>query len=154
MAYNVDFIIYDKLIRWKIIADLNKFAGSGIEVKQNNIPLIKNPYEHVEWDKLSFGETKNLFKITRNDNLIGAPKIVSIDVDNYQGIIQVKTIFADKIEWFLDEEKIKTKYNTAGLFTTELRVKNLIGKNLKFKIIGIGGETISKYFELLPQEVL
>ena len=154
MAYNVDFIIYDKLIRWKIIADLNKFGGSGIEAKQNNIPLIKNSYEHVEWDKLSFGETKNLFKITRNDNLIGAPKIVSIDVDNYQGIIQVKTIFADKIEWFLDEEKIKTKYNTAGLFTTELRVKNLIGKNLKFKIIGIGGETISKYFELLPQEVL
>ena len=154
MAYNVDFIIYDKLIRWKIIADLNKFGGSGIEAKQNNIPLIKNPYEHVEWDKLSFGEIKKIFKITRNDNLIGAPKIVSIDVDNYQGIIQVKTIFTDKIEWYLDEIKIITKYNTAGLFTTELRVKNLIGKNLKFKIIGIGGETISKYFELLPQEVL
>lgn len=154
MAYNVDSIIYDKLIRWKIIADLNKFGGSGIEAKQNNIPLIKNPYEHVEWDKLSFGEIKKIFKITRNDNLIGAPKIVSIDVDNYQGIIQVKTIFTDKIEWYLDEIKIITKYNTAGLFTTELRVKNLIGKNLKFKIIGIGGETISKYFELLPQEVL
>ena len=154
LAYNVDSIIYDKLIRWKIIADLNKFGGSGIEAKQNNIPLIKNPYEHVEWDKLSFGEIKKIFKITRNDNLIGAPKIVSIDVDNYQGIIQVKTIFTDKIEWYLDEIKIITKYNTAGLFTTELRVKNLIGKNLKFKIIGIGGETISKYFELLPQEVL
>ena len=108
----------------------------------------------MEWDKLSFGETKNLFKITRNDNLIGAPKIVSIDVDNYQGIIQVKTIFTDKIEWFLDEEKIKTKYNTAGLFTTNLKVKDLFGRFLKFKLIGMGGETISKYFELLPQEVL
>ena len=154
LAYNVDSIIYDKLIRWKIIADLNKFGGSGIEAKQNNIPLIKNPYEHVEWDKLSFGEIKKIFKITRNDNLIGAPKIVSIDVDNYQGIIQVKTIFTDKIEWYLDEIKIITKYNTAGLFTTELRVKNLIGKNLKFKIIGNDRKKISKYFELLPQEVL
>ena len=144
----------NKVLCWKIIADLNKFGGSGIEVKQNNIPLIKNLYEHVEWDKLSFGETKNLFKITRNENLIGAPKIVSIDVDNYQGIIQVKTIFADKIEWFLDEEKIKTKYNTAGLFTTNLKVKDLVGRFLKFKLIGMGGEIISKNFEILPQEVL
>ena len=34
--------------RWKILADLEKFDGSGIEVTQNNIPLIKNPYENVE----------------------------------------------------------------------------------------------------------
>ena len=32
-------------------------------------------------------------------------------------------LFADKIEWYLDEKKIKTKYNNAGLFTTELKVK-------------------------------
>ena len=144
----------NSVYRWKIIANLEKFGGKDIEIKQNNIPLIKNLYEHVEWDKLSFGETKNLFKITRNENLIGAPKIVSIDVDNYQGIIQVKTIFADKIEWFLDEEKIKTKYNTAGLFTTNLKVKDLVGRFLKFKLIGMGGEIISKNFEILPQEVL
>ncbi len=139
---------------WKIIADLEKFVGCGIEVKQNNIPLIKNPYESVEWDKLSFDDMKNLFEIKRNENLIGSPKIVSIDVDNYQGIIQIKALFADRIEWYLDEKKIKTNYNTAGLFTTELKVKNLIGKYLKFKLIGIGGETISKYFEILSQEVL
>ena len=57
-------------------------------------------------------------------------------------------LFADKIEWYLDEKKIKTKYNNAGLFTTELKVKNLIGKNLKFNIIGMGGEAISKNFEI------
>ena len=97
---------------------------------------------------------KNLFEIKRNENLIGSPKVVSINVDNYQGAIQIKSLFSDRIEWYLDKKKIKTKYNTAGLFTTELKVKNLIGKNLKFKLIGIGGETISKYFEILPQEVL
>ena len=150
LEYNERNSVY----RWKIVADLEKFGGSRIEIKQNNIPLIKNPYKNVEWDKLSFNDMKNLFQIKRNENLIGSPKIVSINEDNYQGIIQIKTLFADRIEWYLDEKKIKTKYNTAGLFTTELKVKNLIGKYLKFKLIGIGGETISKSFELLPQEVL
>ncbi len=96
---------------------------------------------------------KSLFEIKRNEFLLGSPKIISVNVDNYQGSIQIKVLFADRIEWYLDEEKIKTKYNT-GLFTTELKVKNLIGKNLKFKIIGIGGEIISKNFEILNQEVL
>ncbi len=144
----------NKVYRWKIIANLEKFGGRGIEVKQNNTPLIKNPYENVEWDKLSYDDTKELFEIIRNDNLIGAPKIVSIDVDNFQGIIQVKSLFADKIEWYIDEIKVKTKYHTAGLFITKLKVKEMIGKQLKFKLIGNGGETTSKPFELLPQEVL
>ena len=144
----------NSVYRWKIVADLEKFGGNGIEIKQNNIPLIKNPYESVEWDKLSFDDMKNLFEIKRNDNFIGSPKIVSIDIDNYQGIIQIKALFADRIEWFLDDKKVKTKYNIAGLFDTELKVKDLAGKNIKFKIIGMGGETISKNFELLPQEVL
>lgn len=144
----------NSVYRWKIVADLEKFDGNGIEIKQNNIPLIKNPYENVDWDKHSYDDTKSLFEIKRNENLIGSPKIFSINVDNYQGIIQIKSLFADRIEWYLDKKKIKTKYNTAGPFTTELSVKNLIGKKLKFKIIGIGGETTSKNFELLPQEVL
>lgn len=150
LEYNERNSVY----RWKIVADLEKFGGSGIEVKQNNIPIIKNPYENVEWNKLSFDDMKNLFEIKRNENLIGSPKIVSIDVDNYQGTIQIKALFADRIEWYLDDNKVKTKYNTAGLFITELKVKNLIGKYLKFKLIGTGGETISKNFEILPEVVL
>ena len=144
----------NSVYRWKIIANLEKFGGKDIEIKQNNIPLIKNPYKNIDWNMLSYNDTKSLFEIKRNENLIGSPKIISVNVDNYQGSIQIKALFADRIEWYLDEIKIITKYNTAGLFTTELRVKNLIGKNLKFKIIGIGGEIISKNFEILPQEVL
>ena len=150
LEYNERNSVY----RWKIVADLGRFGGSDIEIKQNNIPLIKNPYENVDWDKLSFKDAKSLFEIKRNENLIGSPKIVSIEVDNFQETIQIKSLFADRIEWYLDDKKIKTRYNTAGLFTTELKVKSLIGKNLKFKLIGIGGETISKTFELLPLEVL
>ena len=109
----------NKVFRWKIVADLKKFGGSGIKINQNAIPLIKNPYENINWNTISYNETKKLFEITRNDNLIGAPKIVSIEVNNYQGEIQIKSLFSDKIEWFLDEQKIKTKYHTAGLFTTK-----------------------------------
>lgn len=150
----LDYNERNSVLRWKIVANLDKFGGRGIEIKQNKIPLIKNPYEHVDWDKLSFDDTKNLFEIKRNKTLIGSPKIVSIDVDNYQGSIQIKALFADRIEWYLDDKKIKTKYNTAGLFTTALKIKNLIGKNLYFKLISMGGETISKNFEIMPQEVL
>lgn len=144
----------NKVLRWKIIVNLENFGGKNIEIKQNSIPFIKNPYENMEWENLSYNEIKILFDIKRNNNLIGAPKIVSIEVDNYQGIIYVKSLFADRIEWFLDEIKIKTKYNVAGLFTTYLKVKDLVGKQLKFKLIGIGGETISKLFEIFAQEVL
>ena len=150
LEYNERNSVY----RWKIVADIEKFGGSGIEIKQNNIPLIKNPYENIDWNTLSYDDMKSLFEIKRNEFLLGSPKLISVNVDNYQGSIQIKVLFADRIEWYLDEEKIKTKYNTAGLFTTELKVKNLIGKNLKFKIIGIGGEIISKNFEILNQGVL
>ena len=149
-----DYEERNKIYRWKIVADLEKFGGSGIEIKQSIIPFIKNPYENVDWDKLSFEDTKSLFEIKSNNNLIGAPKIVWIDVNNYQGTIRIKSLFSDKIEWFLDDKKIKTKYNVGGLFNTEFRVKNLIGKQLKFKFTGIGGETMSKTFELLPLGII
>ena len=58
LEYNERNFVY----RWKILADLEKFDGSGIEVSQNNIPLIKNPYENVEWDKLSYNDTRSLFE--------------------------------------------------------------------------------------------
>ena len=79
---------------------------------------------------------------------------VSIAVDNYQGTIQIISLFTDKIEWFLDGKKLITKYNTIGQFTTSLKVKNLIGNQLTFKLTGIGGETISKNFAIFPQKVL
>ena len=76
------------------------------------------------------------------------PKVTEITVDNYQGIITIKSLFTNKIEWFLDETKIKTKYNLAGLFTTEFSVKNLTGKQLYFKLTNSNSEIISKPFDL------
>ena len=96
-----------------------------------------------------------VFNIKRtNKNLIGAPKINYIEVDNYQGTIKVSSLFANKIIWFLDGIKIKTKYNVIGEFVTTLKVENLYGKEICFILLGDNGQTKSKAFGLLPQEVL
>lgn len=147
----------NKVFRWKIVANLEKFGGKDIEIKQNNVPLIKNPYENLKWEMLSYQDTKKLFenKITSPQPYwYKPPRINSINVDNYQGAIMIICYDVNKIEWFLDEKKIKTKYNVVGLFSSIFKVKDLFGKQLKFKLTGIGGETISKPFELSPQEVL
>ena len=140
----------NKVYRWKIVADLNKFGGQDIEFKQSYIPMIKSPYENIDFNTINFADTKNLFTTCKNENtnLISTPKVTEINVDNYQGIITIKSLFTNKIEWFLDETKIKTKYNLAGLFTTEFSVKNLTGKQLYFKLTNSNGEIISKPFNL------
>ena len=152
LEYNERNSVY----RWKIVADLEKFGGSDIEIKQNNIPLIKNPYENVEWSDYDYLKTESskLFLIINNELYYSAPVVYSISIDNYLGKITVICENVNKIEWYLDNIKVKTKYNVVGQFTTDVRVKNLIGKQLKFKLIGDGGEIVSKLFELLPQEVL
>lgn len=86
--------------------------------------------------------------------MIGTHKINYIEANNYRGIIDILCDDTNKIEWFLDGVKIKTKYNVIGKFKTTLNVENLNGKELTFTLFGDGGETFSKIFELLPQEVL
>ena len=140
----------NKVYRWKIVADLNKFGGQDIEFKQSYIPMIKIPYENIDFNTINFADTKNLFTISKSQdyNLIGTPKVIDINVDNYQGTISIKSLFSNKIEWFLDGTKIKTKYNLAGLFATEFSVKNLTGKQLYFKLSNLNGELVSRNFEL------
>lgn len=55
--------------------------------------------------------------------------------------------------WFLDGIKINTNYNVVGKLKTTLKVENLKGNKLTFVLFGDGGKTMSKIFELLPQEV-
>lgn len=151
----LEFEELNKVYRWKIVADLSKFGLDNTTIKERNIPLIKNPYQDVEWNFLSYNEMKNLFEIKRtNNNLIGTPKINYIEVDNYQGTIILSSLFTNKIIWVLDGVKIKTKYNVIGEFNTTLKVENLNGKEIYFILVGDNGQIKSKTFELLPQEVL
>lgn len=151
-----DYEEKNKIYRWEIVADLEKFGGHGIEIKQNHTPLIKSPYKNINWNNYEFikHEHKNLFIINSKYLYHVPPKIQLINVDNYQGSISIICDNVDKIEWYLDNNKILTKYNIVGQFTSSINIKSLEGKCLQFKALGKGGETISKPFELLPVEVI
>lgn len=151
----IDFEERNKVYRWKMVADLSQFGLKDYIIKEKYIPFIKNPYKDVDWNFIAYKEMKHLFEIKRvNNNLIGAPMINSVEVDNYQGIIAISSRYANRIEWFLDGVKIKTKYNVIGEFNTSLKVEDLYGKKICFILYGDNGYTTSKTFELLPQEVL
>lgn len=157
MKAQMDFEERNKIYRWKIKADLTNFGLENATIKEKNIPYIQNPYESVDWNLVSFEEKKKLFEIVRSSPpkyWINPPKVLSIEVDNYQGTIQVVAEDVNKIDWVLDNIKIKTKYNVIGRFKTMLKVENLNGKELKFNLYGDGGKTLSKTFELFPQEVI
>lgn len=151
----IDFEEQNKIYRWKIVADLTRFGLKNATIKERNIPLIDSPYKDIDWTFLSYQKLKGLFEMKRtNDNLIGVPKVNYIEVDNYQGTIAVSSIYANKIEWYLDSIKIKTKYNIIGEFNTVLKTKNLVGKELYFMLLSDNGQTISKTFRLYSQGVV
>ena len=134
----------NEIERWKIEADLTKFGGAGIDIKERNIPKIINPYEKTRNDS-------DYIAKSISTKYIGAPKIRSIDINNYQGVITIVCYNANKIEWSMDGELIKTKYNVVGKFTTTFSVEDLEGSKLCFRLIGDGGQTYSKVFGLTKQ---
>lgn len=153
----MDFEERNKVYRWKVKADLTKFGLENATIKEKNIPYIQNPYERVDWNNISFEDKKKLFEFAKSvppKYWINTPKVLSIEVNNYQGTIQVIANDVNKIVWYLDGNNIKTKYNVVGNFSIMLKVENLEGKELTFALFGEGGKTFSKTFELLPQEVL
>ena len=153
----MDFEERNKIYRWKIVADLSKFGLENATIKEKNIPFVRSVYEYVDWATMSFEDKKKLFQLYQSlppKYWINPPKVISIEIDNYQGTIEVLSNDTNKIEWYLDKQKIKTKYNVVGKFKTILKVENLKGKELTFALFGDGGKTFSKIFELLPQEVL
>lgn len=152
----MDFEERNKIYRWKMIADLSQFGLKNYIIKEKTIPFIKNPYKDVDWNDYDFIKynRKIIFHVEKNYSYFPEPKILSITINNYQGIITVVSNDTNKIEWYLDKQKIKTKYNIIGKFKTTLNVENLNGKELTFTLFGDGGKTFSKTFELLSKEVL
>ena len=153
----MDFEEQNKIYRWKIVANLSKFGLVNATIKERSIPFIKSVYDEVDWAEMPFEDKKKLFQYYQSlppKYWINPPRVISIDVNNYQGIIEILCDDINKIEWYLDKQKIKTKYNVVGKFKTTLKVENLNGKELTFILFGDGGKTFSKTFELLPQEVL
>lgn len=153
----ISFNEQNKIYRWKIIADLTKFGLKNATIKKRNIPFIKSIYENIDWEMISFEDKKKLFQLCQASPpkyWFTPPKVISIAINNYQGTIDVLCDDTNKIVWYLDNIKIKTKYNIVGKFKTTLKVENLKGKELTFALVGDGGQALSKTFELIDQEVI
>lgn len=133
----IDFEERNKIYRWKMIANLEKFGGKNIELKEIYIPLIKSEYKQDELNLL-----KNECGFT--------PRILDININNYEGTISVTCDKTNKIEWF-DENKnlLDVKYNFGEKLYTSFSVKDLRRLYLKFKLTGEYGEKVSKKFNLI-----
>ena len=110
---------------------------SNIEIKEIYIPLIKSEYKQDELNLL-----KNECNFT--------PRILDININNYQGTISVTCDKTNKIEWFDDKlNLLDTKYNFGKKFYTSISVKDLRCSYLKFKLTGEYGEKVTKKFYLI-----
>lgn len=147
----------NKVYRWKIIADLEKYGLKNPTIKERNIPFIINPYEGIDWKNITIDKKMAIFHLQELEpsiNWVNPPKVIKLNVDNYQGLIQIICQDANKIEWYLNGRKIKTAYNIIWRFKTEIKVENLEGNGLVFILYGDRGQTISKTFEISSKEVL
>jgi len=130
----MNFEEQNEILRWKIRANLEKFGGKGIEIKERNIPIIKSSYTDKELE-----DCKNVSSML--------PRILDIDINNYNGTITVLSDKTNKIEWYGDN-LLNTKFNFGQKFKTAFCVKDLKIPCLYFKLFGNGGEIISKVFYL------
>ena len=133
----MEFEERNKVYRWKMIANLEKFGGKNIKIKYIHIPLIKSDYNEYE------------INLLKNEcNFI--PRILDIKIDNYKGTISITCDKTNKIEWFDDKcVLLSTKYNFGERFITNFSVKDLRCLYLKFKLTGEYGEKISKRLYLI-----
>lgn len=140
----------NEVLRWEVVADLGKFGGKGIDIKQRILPLINNPYTNIDWANAKQKELFNVVEhISMKNSIVSAPKVRYIEVDNYSGAITVVADYANKIEWLVNKEIKKFKFNICGKFVTKFNVENLIQNHISFKLIGDNGESYSKEFKLI-----
>ena len=132
----MDFEEKNKIYRCKMIANLEKFGGKDIEITESYIPLIVSEYTQDELEEL-----KNECALT--------PRILDININNYEGTISISCDKTNKIEWYDDKMNIiDTKFNFSEKFITKFSVKNLDLPYIIFKLTGEYGEKISKKFNL------
>ncbi|MEG1752225.1 MAG: hypothetical protein RR140_00015 [Clostridia bacterium] len=131
----IEFEERNKVLRWEIKTNLSKFGGTDIAIRKKYIPFIISPYSN-----------QNLEQLKNSSDL--KPRILDININNYNGTISIACDKTNKIEWYADEVLIKTKYNIGQRFRTKVCVENFLYNELYFILIGNFGKTISKKFIL------
>ncbi len=125
----------NRIYRWNIIADLDRFGGKGIKIKKIYLPYILSEYSADDIIKLANCVSFN-------------PRIINIDVDNYKGTITVYCDKTYKIIWYSDKNKILEKFNFSEMFKTEFSVKDIKYNSIYFVLYGEYGDITSKTFYL------
>lgn len=132
----MDFEEQNKIYRWKMIANLEKFGGGNIKIKEKYMPLISSEYTQDELENLK-------------KECDFAPRILDINVNNYEGTISIKCDKTNRIDWYDDKHNIiETKFNFSKIFFTKFAVNNLCSSYITFKLTGEYGEKFSKIFYL------
>lgn len=125
----------NQILRWEIVADLSQFGGGEkINIAKCYIPIVSSPYSDEEINMLK-------------NEISFLPRILHIDINNYEGAITIKCDRTNKIEWFDDKgNKLETKFNFSENFTTKFSVKNLKCSFVYFKLTnGIGTKSSKKF---------
>ena len=132
----MDFEERNKVYRWKMIADLERFGGKDVQIKETYIPLIDSEYTQ---------DTLETFK----NEVDFTPRILDVSVNNYEGTISITCDKTNKINWYDNKQNlIATKFNFGEKFVTKYSVKNLHFPYITFKLTREFGEKISKKFVL------
>lgn len=132
----IDFEERNKVYRWKMIANLERFGGKDVQIKETCIPLIDSEYTQDTLETL-----KNEVDFT--------PRILDVSINNYEGTISITCDKTNKINWYDNKQNlIATKFNFGEKFVTKYSVKNLHFPYIAFKLTGEFGEKISKKFVL------
>lgn len=152
--YTEEQFIFDKLskvYRWKVICDLSKFGGEGMQVEQRYLPMITNPYNNIEWYCLDHKKTfDEIWYQEKCEHWELPPRIRYIDVDNYAGAITFVADYTNKIEMWSDDKLLDKKFNLCWKFVQKFSVENIKEKNVYFKLYNTKGIVTTAKFELKP----
>ena len=132
----------NKVYRWNMKVDFDKFGGKGIKLKERYTPLIFSDYAEKQ-----VPQCDNF--VVDSKGYCFPPKVRVLEIDNYQGTITIECDYTKRIEWCCNDIKIKTKYNTAGRFKTTFSVNDCDKPYVQFKLIGDDGTVTSKPFYLV-----
>jgi len=139
----------NSVYRWHIKANLKEVIGEEFEINERKIPFIVDPYANIDWRATHYDTQKRLFTIKENESSwYKAPYILSVEVDNYQGVITIEALHYNKIEWFLNGELIKTQHNMAGNRITSFSVEGLDFGELYYVIEGENSSVTSEKYLL------
>ena len=122
----------NKVDKWELKAPQIEFS------LKEQISII-NPYQDVNWEAV--------VNILNSESLPLPSKICSVTVDGSK--ITVVAERATMIEWIAGDNVVNSVANRLKRFTTTFNIKDVENSEIRFRLIGEGGQTESSVFGIL-----